>query len=247
MKPCIETNMDNTGGYHQSLKARPRRDGLCCRPGCNEPIWTGNKGEISAYCSVQCANQFSLGFKKEDGGNGKGDILAPTVLFDEYIGALNTSPSVAALYKLHEELADSMVHFCFDATQVYQLRQAYTERLHELVDDGHPKKRQPATGVVEPDSGHSFDRSILNSLTNDEEEDLVKSYDTEVEYFLAAGAEGPITVSVNPADKLSTVAAQNVHNMALNIAKEKVKQGKISKKEYSHICQVNARSQNTDT
>ena len=129
--------------YNASRTARPRRDGMCCRPACTEPIWHGNNGEISAFCGKAHANSHSLGFKPTVDTHPQSEtdpIRAPSLMFDEYYAAMNTAQSSKVLTELQLELATSMAHLTFSVSQADELREVYKSRLNELKD---PALRAP--------------------------------------------------------------------------------------------------------
>ena len=68
--------------YNASLHAKPRRNGLCARPDCEQPCWTGDGGQISAFCGREHANAFDLGFKEPDGALANAAVVAPEVLVE---------------------------------------------------------------------------------------------------------------------------------------------------------------------
>eukprot|EP00729_Bicosta_minor_P008545 gene8545-31836_t len=128
--------------YHASVNAKPRRDGLCSRPGCAEPIWTGQNGAMSAFCGKVHANNYDAGFKDDDDAEQGTAVQAPTVVYDEYLGALNTAPTKADLMALHKELAECMLSMSFTTTQVRNLREMFTERLQEVEPTRGPTPRE---------------------------------------------------------------------------------------------------------
>lgn len=211
---------------------------------------------MSAYCSRKHANSFSLGFKEEEVQNKKKSsvVRAPAKLFEEYLGALNTCANKGDLGEIHEELATSMGLFCFNATQVHSLREAYLNRLQELgavskvglakqsarMSRGSYKGRKKKSDTS--NAGLSRDVQEVDGMDSGSEDDL--DFDREVEYFLAAGSANTSgTTVLIPNKKNDGVEACKAEEPILDpmqLADLKLKEGKISHYEYEHICEVHA-------
>eukprot|EP00038_Savillea_parva_P007758 m.172339 g.172339 ORF g.172339 m.172339 type:complete len:582 (+) comp13511_c0_seq1:68-1813(+) len=140
--PSRRDSAFSTADYEASKSAAPRYDGLCCRPNCYVRQWRGERGEESAYCSKECANNYGAGFK--DPSDRERDATV-----SEIYGAINTAASLSELAELQKEWATLAASLNLPDNVIMEIQTVYRDRLHELMG---------ASGKPLMDSRSSSDR-----------------------------------------------------------------------------------------
>eukprot|EP00041_Stephanoeca_diplocostata_P020055 m.440137 g.440137 ORF g.440137 m.440137 type:complete len:192 (-) comp21463_c0_seq22:354-929(-) len=132
---ACDMDCDRRGGqdnefadYESSRMALPRDDGLCCRPQCLKQQWS--KGSMtSAYCGVECANDYTAGFKED---------CTREQLTSQFFAAVNTCRSQTELSELQQSWADVVAHLPFPPEHLRQIGHICIARLKELQDEQNP-------------------------------------------------------------------------------------------------------------